>query len=168
MDRLTPTGLTVRMTITAKDTVLVIATIAAGLIAGLFYAYTVSVMPGLARTDDRTFVESMRGIDIAIQNGWFMLTFLGAPLLAAVAGVLYRRSGAPLWWIVAGFVCLVAMIVITGAVHVPMNNALHAGGDSYADLRARFEVPWVRWNVVRMAVSIAGFGCLFGAVLSRR
>ena len=161
------------MTITIRDTVLVIATIAAGLLAGLFYAYTVSVMPGLARGDDRTWVEAMRGINIAIQNGWFMLTFLGAPLLAAVAGVLYLRSGPPLWWIVAAFACLLAMLVITGVVHMPMNNAITvhdslASGDSYAELRARFEGPWVRWNVVRVAVSIAGFGCLFGAVLSRR
>lgn len=156
------------MTTTVKDTVLVIATIAAGLLAGLFYAYTVSVMPGLARADDRTWVEAMRGINVAIQNGWFMLTFLGAPVLAAVAGFLYLRSGVPLWWIVAGFGCLVAMLVITGAVHIPMNNAVDAGGDSYADLRARFEGPWVHWNLVRTAVSIAGFGCLLGALLSRR
>ena len=156
------------MTNTIRDTVLIIATIAAGLLAGLFYAYTVSVMPGLARGDDRTFVEAMRGINVAIQNGWFMLTFLGAPLLAVIAGLLYLRSGPPLWWIVAGFACLLAMLVITGVVHIPMNNAIDSGGDNYAELRARFEGPWVRWNVLRMAVSIAGFGCLFGAVLSRR
>lgn len=156
------------MTNTIRDTVLVIATIAAGLLAGLFYAYTVSVMPGLARGDDRTFVEGMRGINVAIQNGWFMLTFLGAPLLAVVAGLLYLRSGAALWWIAAGFACLLAMLVITGVVHIPMNDALDTGRDSYAQLRARFEGPWVRWNVVRTAVSIAGFGCLLGAVLSRR
>ena len=156
------------MTNTIRDTVLVLATIAAGLLAGLFYAYTVSVMPGLSRGDDRTFVEGMRGINIAIQNGWFMLTFLGAPLLAVAAAVLYLRAGPALWWIAAGFACLLAMLVITGVVHIPMNNALDAGRDSYADLRARFEGPWVRWNVVRTVVSIAGFGCLLGAVLSRR
>lgn len=156
------------MTNTIRDTVLVVATIAGGLLAGLFYAYTVSVMPGLARADDRTWVEGMRGINVAIQNGWFMLTFLGAPLLAAVAGFLYLRSGAALWWIVAGFACLLATIVITGVVHIPMNNAIDTGGDRYPQLRARFEGPWVRWNVVRTVVSIAGFGCLLGGLLSRR
>ncbi|MPZ79328.1 MAG: DUF1772 domain-containing protein [Actinophytocola sp.] len=143
------------------------ATIAAGLIAGLFYAYACSVMPGLARGDDKTFVEGMRGINVAIVNGWFMLSFLGAPLLAAAAGLLHLRSGPTLWWIVAAFGCLVAMLVITGVVNIPLNNALEAGRDSYAELRERFEASWVRWNVLRAVVSSAGFGCLVGALVSR-
>jgi uncharacterized membrane protein len=146
---------------------LVAATIVAGLAAGLFYAYSCSVMPGLAHADDRTFVKGMRGINIAIVNGWFMLSFLGAPLLAGVAGVLSPRSGRTLWWIVAGFALLVATIVITRVVHIPMNDALDAGGDDYAAVRARFEASWVRWNIVRTVVSTAGFGCLVGAVASR-
>jgi uncharacterized membrane protein len=147
--------------------VLVAATIAAGLVAGLFYAYTVSVMPGLARGDDKTFVEGMRGINVAIINGWFMLSFLGAPLLAGVAVLLNLGSGATLWWTVAGFACLVAMLVLTGAVHVPMNNALMEGGDAYERVRAAFETRWVRWNIVRTLVAVAGFGSLVGALVSR-
>ena len=147
--------------------VLLAATIAAGLVAGLFYAYTVSVMPGLARGDDKTFVEGMRGINVAIINGWFMLSFLGAPLLAGAAVILNLGSGATLWWTVAGFACLVTMIVLTGAVHVPMNNALMEGGDAYAQVRAAFETRWVRWNIVRTLVSLAGFGSLVGVLVSR-
>jgi uncharacterized membrane protein len=152
---------------TAALTALVAATIAAGLSAGLFYAFSVAVMPGLGRVDDRTYVETMRGINAAITNGWFFLSFLGAPILAALAGGLHHRAGPTMWWIVAGFVLLVAVIVLTGAVHIPMNDALDAGGDAYAKLRAQYEVPWVRWNVVRAAVSTAGFGCLVAAVVSR-
>jgi uncharacterized membrane protein len=146
---------------------LVAATIAAGLFAGLFYAFACAVMPGLARGDDRTFVEAMRGINVAIVNGWFLLSFLGAPLLAAVAVVLHLRSGTTLWWAVAGFACLLAVIVITAAVNIPMNNALDAGGNDYAQVRERFEAAWVRWNVLRAVVSFAGFGCLVGALVSR-
>lgn len=152
---------------TASFVVLIAATVAAGLLAGLFYAYTVSVMPGLARGGDAAFVEGMRGINIAIVNGWFMLTFLGAPVLTALAGFLHLRAGWTLWWIVAGFACLLAMLVITAAVHIPLNNALDAGRDGYAQLRARFEAPWVRWNTVRTLASIAGFGCLVAALVSR-
>lgn len=152
---------------TVSFVVLVAATIAAGLVAGLFYAYSVSVMPGLARGDDKTFVEGMRGINVAIVNGWFMLSFLGAPLLAAVAAVLHFGDGVTLWWAVGGFACLAAMLVLTGVVHIPMNNALDAGGNAYAEVRARFETSWVRWNVVRTVVSIAGFGCLVAALVTR-
>src|SRR3569833_4431826 len=95
--------------------VLVAALVAAGLIAGLFYAYACSVMPGLARGDDKTFVEGMRGSNIAIVNPVFLLTFLGAPLLAGVAVFL---NPGPRPWVVAGVACLVAMVVITAVVGV--------------------------------------------------
>jgi uncharacterized membrane protein len=147
--------------------VLVAALVAAGLIAGLFYAYACSVLPGLARGDDKTFVEAMRGINIAIVNPVFMLTFLGAPLLAGVA-VFLNLGSRSLPWVIAGFVFLLAMVVITGVVNIPLNNALESGGDDYAAVRARFETVWVRWNVLRALVSTAGFGCLVAAVLTRR
>src|SRR4051794_12031864 len=99
---------------TFSGVVLVAAMVAAGLIAGLFYAYACSVMPGLARGDDKTFVEAMRGINVAIINPVFMLTFLGAPLLAGVA-VFLNLGSRSLPWVIAGFVCLVAMLLITGA-----------------------------------------------------
>ncbi|WAL66467.1 DUF1772 domain-containing protein [Amycolatopsis cynarae] len=150
--------------------VLVAALIAAGLLAGLFYAYACSVMPGLARGDDRTYVEAMRGINLAIINPVFMLTFLGAPLAAGAAVVLHLapdvRPALP--WVVAGFALLVAMLVITGVVNVPLNNALESGTSDYAGLRARFETVWVRWNLVRAVVSTGAFGCLVAALLARR
>jgi uncharacterized membrane protein len=151
-----------------KSVVLIAAMIAAGLLAGLFYAYAVSVLPGLSRSDDRTFVEGVRGINVAILNGWFLLTFLGAPVLALAALLLDPRSGPTLWWLVTGFACLLAVLVVTGVVHVPLNNALAAGGTDYAQLRARFEAPWVRWNVLRTLFSLAGFASLVGALLTRR
>ncbi|MEC3976795.1 anthrone oxygenase family protein [Amycolatopsis sp. H20-H5] len=147
---------------------LVAATIAAGLIAGLFYAYACSVMPGLALADDRSFVVAMREINVAILNGWFALTFAGAPVLAVVAGLLHLR-GSALPWIVTGFVCLVVMLVITMAVNVPLNNALEAGRDSadFAALRGRFESSWVRWNLVRALVCTLGFGSQGWALVVR-
>ena len=147
--------------------VLVAALVAASLIAGLFYAYACSVMPGIGRGDDKTFVEAMRGINVAIVNPVFMLTFLGAPLLAGVA-VFLNLGSRSLPWVIAGFVFLLAMIVITGVVNIPLNNALDSGGDDYAAVRAKFETVWVRWNVLRAVVSTAGFGCLVVAVLTER
>lgn len=151
---------------TVSDVVLVAALVAAGLLAGLFYAYACSVLPGLARGDDRTFVEAMRGINVAIVNPVFMLTFLGAPLLSFVAVFLHRGSPA-LPWVIAGLVFLLATLVITGTLNIPLNNALDSSGDDYAAARAQFETAWIRWNVLRALTSTAGFGCLIAAVLRR-
>ncbi len=154
-----------------SEIILIAAVIAAGLIAGLFYAYTCSVMPGLARADARTYVTTMREINVAILNGWFALSFGGAPLLAAVAAGLHfqadLRSALP--WIIAGFVLLMVMIVVTMALNVPLNNALEAAFDGdntdFEAVRAKFEGVWERWNLVRTLAAVAGFGCLVGGLI---
>jgi uncharacterized membrane protein len=142
------------------------AVVTNGLMAGLFAAYSYAVMPGLGRTDDRTFVAAMQQTNAAILNGWFGVCFGGAVLLAAVAAVLHRgRPG--LGWIVAGLVLYVAVLGVTFAVNVPLNDALAAAGDvDPAGARARFEGAWVRWNVVRAVLSTAAFGCLTWALVA--
>ena len=41
---------------------LLAATIAMGLMAGVFWIYGNAIMPGLRRTDDRTFIGAFRGL----------------------------------------------------------------------------------------------------------
>jgi uncharacterized membrane protein len=143
---------------------LVAAVITNGLMAGLFAAYSYAVMPGLGRAGDRTFVEAMQQTNAAILNGWFGICFGGAVVFAAVAVVLHRgRPG--LGWILAGLVLYVAVLVVTFAVNVPLNDALAAAGNADpAGVRARFEGTWVRWNVVRAVLSTGAFGCLTWAL----
>jgi uncharacterized membrane protein len=90
---------------TLRTLSLVLAVITTGLMAGLFTAFSYSVMPGLARTDDRSFIGAMQGINAAILNGWFLLCFVGALAFALLAGVLHLGAGArrALPWIAAGW-----------------------------------------------------------------
>jgi len=155
-----------------RGVALVAATMAMGLIAGLFYAYACSVMIGLGRTDDRTFIDVMQRINVAIQNGWFFLSFGGALLFTALAAVLHLRSdGRPvLPWIAAALVLYGVALVITIGINVPLNNELAAAGEpgQIADLaavREHFEATWVRWNIVRTIASTAAFGCLTWALV---
>jgi uncharacterized membrane protein len=140
---------------TFATAVLLAATVDLGLAAGLFATFSYAVMPGLRRVDDPTFVAAMRSMNAAIINGWFALVFVGSLVLTIVAVIVYDDPA----WIVAALVLYVAVLVITGVVNVPLNNALAAVGD-----RAAFERRWVRWNVVRTIGSVAAFGCLVVAV----
>ncbi|MGP3926838.1 hypothetical protein [Streptomyces sp. 8N616] len=72
-----------------RNAALLAATITMGLMAGLFYAFAISVMPGLGRTDDRTFVDAMQKMNAAILNGWFAIGFAGALVLTALAVALH-------------------------------------------------------------------------------
>ncbi|MEV4559791.1 anthrone oxygenase family protein [Kitasatospora sp. NPDC049285] len=155
-----------------RTVALVGAVLTTGLSAGLFYSYACSVMPGLAKVEDRAFVDTMQRINVAILNGWFMLTFLGALVLIVLAGILQWRGGdrTALPWIGAAAVLYLVMLVITGTVNVPLNDKLAAAGapDRLADpaaVRAAFEDVWVRWNVVRAVASTAAFGCLTWALV---
>lgn len=151
---------------------LLLATLTTGLMAGLFFAFSYAVMPGLARAEDRTFVDAMQRINVAIVNGWFLVCFLGAlgfTALAAAFQLAPARRGV-LLWVVAALVLYAAVLVITGRLNIPLNNQLDAAGpiDQITDVaavRARFETTWVRWNVVRAATSTAAFGCLVWALV---
>ncbi|MET7832123.1 anthrone oxygenase family protein [Micromonospora sediminicola] len=147
---------------------LVGATVGAGLMAGLFAAFAYAVMPALRGADDRTFVDAMQRINVTIVNGWFLLVFLGTPLLAALSAVLaWRGAGRPaLPWILCGLALYLVMVAVTVAVNVPLNDALAAAGASdLGAARQRFETPWVAWNLVRALVSTAGFGVLCWALV---
>ncbi|HLT12089.1 MAG TPA: DUF1772 domain-containing protein [Micromonosporaceae bacterium] len=154
---------------------LVAATVTAGLSAGLFYTFFFSVMPGLGSTDDRTFVAAMQWINARILNGWFAIAFVGAPLLTVAAAIVALAAPGDATgtrpWTIAAAVLALATVAITAAANVPLNNMLEAAGEpdkivDPAGLRARFERPWVRWNNVRTATSVAAFACMVGALAS--
>jgi len=151
---------------------LVAAAITLGLSAGLFYTYSASVMLGLGRSDDRTFVQAMQNINVAIVNPWFMAHFLGALVLTAVAAALHvpRDGRSVLPWIVAALVLYLVAIVVTGAANIPLNNQLEAArgvdtAEGLAAARAQFEDAWMRWNIVRTVASTAALGSIVWALV---
>jgi uncharacterized membrane protein len=156
------------------DIVLGAAVIAMGLLAGLFYAFDVAVMPALTAADDRTLVDAMQQMIDKIENPAFFLTLVGAPALAAVALLQARRSSSAktAGWIVAGLAFYTVMVVVTFAVHFPLNDDLKNAGDpthiaNLAAVRDDFVTPWVAWNIVRTLATTAAFGCLAWALVLR-
>ena len=149
-----------------QGTALMAATMAAGLMAGVFGLYAHTIMPGLRGTDDPTFVAAFQAIDRAIINPLFMLWFLGAPVLAGVAAALLGGERSVLPWVVAALVLHLAAVAITFAVHLPLNDAIKAAADADATtVRERFhEARWVGWNVVRALLGTTAFGCLAWAL----
>ncbi len=152
------------------DIVLGAAVIAMGLLAGLIYAFSAGVMPGLTAAEDRTLVDAMqRMADLPA----FPLTFLAAPALAVVALVQARRSGSAgtARWIAAALTLYAVAAVITVAIHIPLNEDLKQAGDvgrigDLAAVRDDFVTPWVAWNIVRTLAATAAFGALVWAATS--
>lgn len=148
--------------------VLLLAILLCGLQAGTYYTWATGVMPGLARVDDHGFVSTMQHINVAIVNPLFMVSFLGAPVLAAAAVLTSGSAVRP--WTVAALILALATVVVTVAANVPLNDALAAAGpvDRIADLaaaREHFETLWVRWNMVRTFTSTGSLALLVWAAL---
>jgi uncharacterized membrane protein len=128
-----------------------------GAMAGLFFAFSVSAMPGLDGIAPEQAIRAMRSINRKILNPVFFVAFLGAPVAAAV-------TGGFLLWLDEGLAAVVAFLAaatyVLGAfaptigVNVPLNEALEAGEaptdpDEAARRWAAYAGRWTRWNTLR-------------------
>ncbi|MER6977677.1 DUF1772 domain-containing protein [Streptomyces carpinensis] len=151
----------------AAGILLVMSVTTVGLMAGVFFAFDVSIMPGLARTDDRVYAEAMRNFNQVIDDsGLFALIFLGALAVTVAVAVLEYRKGrrtVALWAGAAAALYAVALLV-TVSVNIPLNNELAAIGDpaKAGDLSVvdKFKEVWETTNIMRTLLCTAALGCL--------
>jgi uncharacterized membrane protein len=142
---------------------LILATIAAGLIAGLFYAYSCSVNPGLNRLDDTMYLFSMQSINRAILNPVFFASFMGTLVLLPLAAWRLHKSNQPaaarLLWAATGLYAL-GVFGVTMLGNVPLNDLLDrtmlkdAGTLDLKAVREQFETRWNMFHQVRTVTSV--------------
>jgi uncharacterized membrane protein len=136
-----------------------------GLVAGIYVSYANAFMPGLAKTDDKTFVGAFQAVDRAIVNPLFLaLGFVGSLVFTLLAGVFSLKEKA-LPWIAVAFVLYLITMILTIAVNVPLNDALKAAGDpntiDVSAARAAFdETRWRTFNLIRTILATISFGLL--------
>ncbi|WIY82238.1 anthrone oxygenase family protein [Propionimicrobium sp. PCR01-08-3] len=141
-----------------------VATVTNGLLAGVFFVFSCAVVPGLRRVDDRTFACAFQAINRAILNSWFLSVFIAAPVtgVACAALTIWKVSFMPtLIGAAAGGSLLT--FAITAVKNVPLNNQLDRATLSSPEglrvARQAFERPWTRWNLARTLTSLVAFGC---------
>lgn len=142
---------------------LMIAATLTGLMAGLFFAWSVSVTPGIGRLPDKEYLASFQVMNRAIVNPVFLICFLGTAVLLPVCT--YRQFVQPLagsFWLLlsATALYLVFIIGITFFGNIPLNNKLDQldlttlTGEQMASFRAQFENRWNTLNNIRTVASI--------------
>lgn len=153
---------------------LVAAIISVGLMAGLFYGWMVSVIPGLKGVGDRNYIETMQSINMKIVNPAFVVVFMGTPLVLAASAIAEWRAGNERRATVlaaATIAYVVGVLGVTAGGNIPLNNALDAfdidaATDAAArDRRTSYEGPWNRWHNVRTAVNVVAFAIAASAAL---
>jgi uncharacterized membrane protein len=152
------------------DTLLFLLRLAAivgtGLMAGLFFVFSNTVMGALGRIQPAEGIAAMQSINRAILNPPFLTIFLGTPLACALVIItsLWRWSepGAA-WLILAGALYIAGTFLVTIVFNVPMNNALDAVHPAAAEAGAlwtRYLADWTAWNHVRTVTSAAATALL--------
>ena len=149
------------------------ATLTTGLVAGVFYAYSVSVDLGLAAQSDASYVATMQEINERIQNPLFFASFFGAVLFLLAALVLHLprlRSGCFLLISLACLLYIGGGFLLTALINVPMNDQLAAVDPDaparvLSQARDAYEGPWDFWNRIRTIFSTLSFVVLIGACL---
>ena len=97
------------------------------LVSGFIFTYSIVVMPGLSKLNDKDFLKAFQVTDAVIQNyqPLFMFTWIGSILavLATILVSLVSIGFAEAWLIVlVAFAYLLGVQGITIAIHIPLND----------------------------------------------
>ena len=137
-----------------------------GLIAGLFFAFSVAVMQALARLPSAGGIAAMQAMNSAILNPLFLSVFLGTragSALIIVTALLCWHSPRSAYLLVGGTLYLAGSLVVTIVFNVPKNDALASvapADPESARLWARYLERWTTWNHVRTVASLAAAAAL--------
>ena len=153
------------MEITFKSFVLFGSVILTGLSAGLFYSWSVSVIPGTQKISDIAYIETMQSINRAILNPAFFFVFFGSILFLSVASVYqFHTDKLTFWLMLISSICyLVGTIGVTGLGNVPLNNQLDALNlpelvqGKLRDFRTYYEIHWNKLHQIRTAFAVVSF-----------
>lgn len=158
---------------TSKKFVLALATLSTGLVAGVYYGFSVAVNPAFARLPDAQYIRAMQEINDAIQNPFFAASFFGAPLLLVLATGLYARGvhGQQFGLVLAAtLVFWVGSLGVTVGGNIPLNEQLASytpgTAASAATIRQQFAQPWNCWHQMRTVASVVALVLLLGACLA--
>jgi uncharacterized membrane protein len=139
-----------------------LAALGSGLMGGLFFAFSTSVMGALGRIAPASGIAAMQAINVVIQNPIFFVAFFGPALLSivlVVAALLGWPVGSPLAIYIGAACYLLGIMAVTIVFNVPMNNALDAVDPASAEgaaLWSTYLSSWTAWNHVRTVAGIAG------------
>ncbi len=138
----------------------VIAIAGSGLMAGLFFVFSFSVMNALAQMPANEGMKAMQLINRTILNTVFLSTFFGTALACLLVAIISAWQRPPdFGWTIAGACTYLAGgFMVTAIFNVPLNNALDklssddpAGHEEWT----RYLELWTRWNHLRTAACIS-------------
>jgi len=143
-------------------TLTLLSALGCGLMAGVFFIFSNTVMSALARLQPPQGIAAMQSINRTILNPLFFVAFLGtaATSILLAISLLWRWQQPGAVYILAGsLLYLVGAILVTIVCNVPMNEDLETvepESVEAANLWTRYLTNWTAWNHVRTVASFLG------------
>lgn len=138
-----------------------VAVIGCALMAGLYFAFSNTIMPSLAKLEPSQGILAMQTINRVILNPLFLSLFVGSTV-ACVLLVIFSFGKLPalnaMLLILGATIYIFGSPIVTAIINVPLNDTLAvlapnaAGG---ADWWASYLQNWTTWNHVRTVASLA-------------
>jgi uncharacterized membrane protein len=133
----------------------VLLAVGAGLVAGVFFAFSTFVMKALAQLPNEQGIAAMQRINVVVMNPMFLSLFVGTALIAGICGV-----GAVVSWgshrsyllLAAAFLYVAGCFGVTVVFNVPRNERLARLQPESDEASAYWQVylqEWTFWNHVR-------------------
>jgi uncharacterized membrane protein len=156
-------------------TMITLAAIGSGIVGGVLYAFSAFVMQGIDQTPPASAVAVMQGINRTAVGPPLMVPLMGTLLICLallVVAVSALRSGhvACGVLVLVGCALYLTSFTITGAYHVPHNDALariDPTGSGAAAAWRDYYGPWVRMNHLRVAAAVGASVCFWTALVKR-
>ncbi len=137
-----------------------LAAISAGLMAGVYFAFSGFIMRSFDQLGATQATNAMNAINEVILRSWFMALFFGSTLLFAILTVfaLFSAELPGRWLLLSiGLIYVIGMFVCTAMFNVPLNNRLaDVPDDENAMSRnwALYYRTWTGWNHFRGVCSL--------------
>lgn len=149
-----------------------LSAILGGLMAGFFFAYSVSVVLALETLSASAYTTVIQDINEKVLNVVFGATFFGAVVVpVGTAAIVLLQGDWTTWYsrlfLVGVVVYLIGTFAVTMRIHIPMNEEIATWSpasppDEWAAVRAR----WARWNHIRTIAAIVSFVLYLSAIVS--
>lgn len=144
--------------------------IGAGIVGGVFFAFSSFVMKALGRLPPAHGIAAMQRINAVVLNPMFLGVFLGTAALAGLSLVVsfFFLSGTrSILLFLAGVLYLLGSFGVTVAYNVPRNERLARLDSASSEATAYWPVylrGWLLWNHVRSVASVLSACCSAGAL----
>ncbi len=137
------------------------AALGAGLVAGIFFAFSAFIMTALGRLPPDGGISAMQSINVAVLNPVFFFVFFGTAVAALILAIASFAGWSPSrspYLLVGALLYLAGTIFVTVACNVPLNNRLAATSAKSTEGASVWETylsAWTAWNHVRTIAALA-------------